>query len=140
VRVKTTTEIASPPEQVFDTLADLRNDEKWHSRVSSVELLSPEPIGVGSRFKMVNGGAPYDATIAEYDRPSRLVVEATGKPDLTLVYTLKPTGDGTELESDFDFRPKGALKVLLPLFSPVIRREVPKQNASLKAFCERDQA
>jgi uncharacterized protein YndB with AHSA1/START domain len=137
VRVRTTTQIASPPEQVFDTLADLRNDAKWHSRVSSVELLDPEPIGQGTRFKMVNGGSPYDVTIAEYDRPSRLVIEASGKPDLTLVYTLKPTSEGTELESDFDFRPKGALKVMLPLFSPIIRREVPKQNASLKAFCER---
>jgi len=48
-----------------------------------------------------------------------------------------PTGDGTELESDFDFRPRGALKVLFPLLAPVIRRDVPKQYASLKAVCER---
>ena len=137
MRVKTTTEIASPPERVFDMLADLRNDAQWHSRVSTVELLGPEPIGEGTRFKMVNGGSPYDVTIAEYDRPSRLVIEASGKPDLTLVYTLKPTSDGTELESDFDFRPRGALKVLFPLLAPVIRRDVPKQYASLKTLCER---
>jgi hypothetical protein len=45
--------------------------------------------------------------------------------------------DGTELESDFDFRPQGALMVLFPLLGPVIRRDVPKQYASLKALCER---
>jgi uncharacterized protein YndB with AHSA1/START domain len=137
VRVTAKTRIACPPEDVFDTLADLRNDTKWNSRVSQAELRSPEPIGPGSRFAVVNGGTPYDVTITSYDRPSRLVFEASGKPDLTIACTLTPTGEGTELESDFDFRPKGVLKVVFPLLAPVIRRDVPRQYASFKALCER---
>jgi len=136
VRVTATTRIACPPEQVFDTLADLRNDTRWNSRISSAELRSTEPIGPGSRFGIVNGGSPYDVTITSYEPPSRLVIEASGNPDLTIAYALTPTNDGTELVSDFDFRPKGALKVLLPLLAPVIRRDVPKQYASFKALCE----
>jgi hypothetical protein len=137
VRVTATTRIACPPEDVFDTLADLRNDTKWNSRVSSAELRSAEPIGLGSRFAIVNGGTAYDVTVTGYDRPSRLELETSGNPELTIACTLTPTGDGTELRSDFDFRPKGALKVLFPLLAPVIRRDVPKQYASLKALCER---
>jgi len=137
VRVTTTTGIACPPERVFDTLADLRNDTQWNSRVSSAELRTAEPIGPGSRFVMVNGGTPYDVTITTYARPSRLVLEASGKPDLTIAYTFTPTGEGTDLVSDFDFRPSGVLKVLFPLLATVIRRDVPKQYASLKALCER---
>ncbi len=137
MRVTATTRIACPPENVFDMLADLRNDRQWNSRVSRAELRSPEPIEVGSRFAVVNGGTAYDVTITTYDRPSRLVFEASGKPDLTIVCTLTPTGEGTELKSDFDFRPRGALRVLFPLLAPVIRRDVPKQYASLKALCER---
>jgi len=137
VRVTATTRIACPPERVFDLLADLRNDTQWNSRVSRAELQSPEPIGLGSRFAIVNGGTPYDVTITDYDRPSRLVLEASGKPDLTIAFALAPRGDETELESDFDFRPRGALKVLFPLLAPVIRRDVPKQFGSLKALCER---
>ena len=136
MRVTTTTRIACPPEEVFDILADLRNDTRWNSRVSRAELRSPEPIGLGSRFAIVNGGTAYDVTISSYDRPSRLVLEASGKPDLTIACTFTPTSDGTELESDFDFRPSGALKVVFPLLAPVIRRDVPKQYASLKALCE----
>jgi uncharacterized protein YndB with AHSA1/START domain len=136
VRVTATTRIACPPEDVFDILADLRNDTRWNSRVSSAELQSPEPIGQGSRFAVVNGGTPYDVTITSYERPSRLVFDASGKPDLTIACTLTPTSEGTELESDFDFRPRGALKVVFPLLAPVIRRDVPKQYASLKALCE----
>jgi uncharacterized protein YndB with AHSA1/START domain len=137
VRVTAKTRIARPPEDVFDTLADLRNDTKWNSRVSRAELRSPEPIGPGSRFAVVNGGTPYDVTITGYDRRSRLVFEASGKPDLTIACTLTVTGEGTELESDFDFRPKGVLKVVFPLLAPVIRRDVPRQYASFKALCER---
>jgi hypothetical protein len=65
------------------------------------------------------------------------VFEASGNPDLTIACTLTPTGEGTELESDFDFRPSGALKLFFPLLGPVIRRDVPKQYASFKALCER---
>jgi uncharacterized protein YndB with AHSA1/START domain len=137
VRVTATTRIACPPEDVFDMLADLRNDTRWNSRVSRAELRSPEPIGPGSRFAIVNGGTPYDVTITSYERPSRLVFEASGKPDLTIAYALTRRGDETDLESDFDFRPRGVLKVLFPLLAPIIRRDVPKQFASLKALCER---
>ena len=115
------------------TFATRRNG----TAVSSAELRSAEPIGVGSRFAIVNGGTAYDVTITTYDRPSSLAFEASGNPDLTIAYALTPTDDGTELKSDFDFRPKGALKVLFSLLAPVIRRNVPKQYASLKRLCER---
>ena len=137
MRATATTRIACAPEGVFDTLADLRNETQWNARVSSAELRSDEPIGLGSRFALVNGGASYDVTITTYERPSRLVVEARGKPDLTITYALSPTSDGTELESELDFRPRGALKLLFPLLGPVIKRDVPKQYGSLKALCER---
>ena len=137
MRATATTRIACAPERVFDTLADLRNETQWNSRVSSAELRSDEPIGLGSRFGVVNGGTPYDVTITTYDRPSRLVLDAKGRPDLTITYTLTPTPDGTQLESELDFRPTGPLKVVFGLLSPVIRREVPKQYRSLKALCER---
>ena len=136
MRVTATTRIACPPDRVFDTLADMRNEPQWNSQVSSAELRSDEPIDLGSRFSIVNGGKPYDVTITTFERPSRLVLEASGKPDLTVAYTLTPTADGTDLDSDLDFRPTGALKLLFSLLAPVIRRNVPKQYASLKALCE----
>lgn len=122
---------------MFEVLTDLRRETEWNSRVSSAELLSDEPVGLGSRFAIVNGGTSYDVTITACDRPSRLVFEARGKPDLTIAYTLTPTADGTELESELDFRPRGVLKVLFLLLAPVIRRDVPKQYTSLKVLCER---
>ena len=138
MRATATTEIACSPERVFEVLADLRRETEWNSRVSSAELLSDEPVGLGSRFALVNGGTSYDVTTTTFERPSRLVFEARGKPDLTITYALTPTAGGTELESELDFRPRGALKVLFAVLAPVIRRDVPKQYASLKGLCERD--
>jgi carbon monoxide dehydrogenase subunit G len=137
VRATATTRIARTPEEVFDTLADLRNETQWNARVNSAELRSDEPIGLGSQFGIVNGGASFDVTITAYDRPSRLVVEASGKPDLTITYALRPISEGTELKSELDFRPRGSLKLLFSLLGPVIRRNVPKQYDSLKTLCER---
>jgi hypothetical protein len=57
VRASATTRIARAPEGVFDTRADLRNETQWNARVSSAELRRDEPIGLGSRFGIVNGGA-----------------------------------------------------------------------------------
>jgi uncharacterized protein YndB with AHSA1/START domain len=138
VRATATTVIARAPERVFEVLADLRRETEWNSRVSSAELLSGEPVGLGSRFAIVNGGTSYDVTTSTFDRPSLLVFEARGKPDLTITYALTPTAGGTQLASELDFRPRGALKLLFALLSPVIRRDVPKQYASLKTLCERD--
>ena len=137
MRATATTRIACVPARLFDVLADLRRETEWNSRVSKAELLSGEPVGLGSRFAIVNGGTAYDVTNTTCDRPSRLVFEAKGKPNLTVTHALTPTADGTELESELDFRPTGAHKVLFALLAPVIRRDVPKQHASLKALCER---
>src|SRR5262245_54197871 len=99
-------------------VADMRNEPQWNSRVSSAELQSAEPIDVGSRFAIVNGGSTYDVTVTTHDRPSRLVFEASGKPDLTIAYTFTPSGEGTDLEADLEFRPRGALKVPFRLLAP----------------------
>jgi hypothetical protein len=39
-----------PVEEVFDFVADERNEPRFNSRMARAELLSAGPIGVGSRF------------------------------------------------------------------------------------------
>jgi len=137
MRLRASAHIDCPPEKVFDTLADVRNDPEWNSRVSSAELQTAEPIGLGSQFAMVNGGVSYEVTIATHERPGRLILEAQGKPELTIAYILTPVDGGTSLDSEFDFRPTGAQKVVFALARPLISREITKQFAGLKALCER---
>jgi uncharacterized protein YndB with AHSA1/START domain len=136
VRASATTHIDASPEDAFDAMADARNETQWNSRVSSAELRSGEPIGPGSKFVVVNSGTSYDTTIATYERPTRLVFEATGNPDVTISYTFTPSGGGTEMAGELDFRPTGISKALFAVLAPVIRRDVRKQFASFKTLCE----
>jgi uncharacterized protein YndB with AHSA1/START domain len=138
VRAAATIEIACPPEQVFDTLADMRNETRWNSGVSLAELRSDEPVARDSRFDVVNNKTPYDVTLETCDRPSLLVFEAAGKPDVTITYTLTPSTAGTELSGELVFRPKGLLVAVFAVLAPVIRRSVRKEFASLKELCERE--
>jgi uncharacterized protein YndB with AHSA1/START domain len=140
VRAAATIEIACPREKVFDTLADMRNETQWNSGVTVAELRSDEPIAQGSRFHVVNNKTPYDVTLETYDRPSRLVFEGTGKPDVTITYTLTPSAAGTQVAAELDFRPKGLLVAVFTALAPVIRRSVRKEFASLKALCENSAA
>ena len=107
MRVAATATVESRPETVFDAMADARNEPRWNSRVSSAALRSGEPIGLGSKFAIVNGGTSYDVTITTYDRPAGLVFEAVGNPDVTIAYTFRSSGECTEMASAFDFRPNG---------------------------------
>jgi uncharacterized protein YndB with AHSA1/START domain len=130
-------DISRPPEEVFDRMADARNEPAWNSQVSSSELVSDGEVGPGSRFVTVNRGKPYDATITTYERPGRLVFEVTGKPlDITASFTVTPRGAGSRVESRFDFRPKGGMKLMFPLMQPAIRTDVATQSESFRRFCE----
>ena len=49
--------IAAPLERVFDTVADSRNEPSFNTAMTEVELLTPEPIGLGTRFRARMGNA-----------------------------------------------------------------------------------
>jgi hypothetical protein len=136
VALETSSAVPVAPDVAFDAMADARNETKWNSKVTKSELVSDEPIGQGSRFRTVNRGQIYDATITEYDRPSRITFEVTGKQmDITSTFTLTGQAQGTALHGSFDFRPKGALKVVFPLMRPMIKRDLPKQMARFSEYC-----
>jgi Polyketide cyclase / dehydrase and lipid transport len=130
--------IDCPRERAFDLMADARNEIRWNSAVSRSELLSGEPISAGSRFLTVNRGQEYEATIVSFERPALLVFAVTGKRmDINARFTFKEDAGGAAVEEHLDFRPKGVMKLFFPLLAPLVRRDLPKQGASFKAFCER---
>ncbi len=130
-------QIDCPPTTVFDLMADVRNVTHWNDSVSRAELTSDEPIGQGSQFITVNKIQEQEITITKFDRPERLDFVVTGKRmDIPTEYTFAETDGGTTLVGVFDVRPKGLMSVLVPLLSPMIRRELAKQHANFKELCE----
>lgn len=129
--------INAPAATVFDLLADARNELLWNDGVSRVELLTGEPIGQGSKFLVEDRRGEHDVTIVGFDRPERIEWALTGKQmDVAIEYAFTETAGSTTAVGTFEARPKGFMKVLLPLLMPLIKRDIAKQHVNFKSHCE----
>jgi uncharacterized protein YndB with AHSA1/START domain len=129
--------VRAPVERVFDAMADARNETEWNSQVTRSDLVGDGPIGRGSRFESVNRGQTYLATITRYDRPGDLEFSVTGRQmDIVASFTFRAEGEGSVVTGTFDFRPRGVMRVLLPLLAGSIRRDMPRQLASFARVVE----
>ena len=75
VRIEGEIAINRPLEEVFDFVADERNEPRYNPRMLGAEKVSPEPIGPGTRFRseFASRGRPVATTeITAYERPRRL--------------------------------------------------------------------
>lgn len=130
-------EVARPRDQVFDLMADARNEARWNSAVSRSELLTGEPIGLGTEYTTTNRGQEYLAVVTTYERPDRVAFSVVGKVlEIAATMQFTDSADGTTLDATFDLQPKSYMKVLMPLAAGMMRKEFPKQLASFKRFCE----
>lgn len=120
-------EIHASPEAVFDELSDQRHEMRWSPKMRSVELLSAEPIGVGSRLRARWAGTPDNAVVyTEYVRPKRWAMRFTSWLMIAdTALDLAPTAAGTRLISTWNMRLRGPLRPL----SRVLARGISKQVA-----------
>lgn len=91
--------VARKPEEIFDLLADERNQPRYLPEVVPVERLTLGPPHLGSRFRVqLVTGAEATEEILEYDRPRRLAV---GLPDTIQpnrsIWTFQPVPEGTRV-------------------------------------------
>lgn len=132
-------QINCTPTTAFDLMADVRNETRWNDDVSRAEMTTDEPVGRGSQFVTYHGRplGQIESTITTFNRPERLEYGATSNAmDLTISATFSEIGSGTLLRATFDPKPKGMMKLLLPVMMPMIRRDIAKQHENLKALCE----
>ena len=68
--------IKRPVDEVFDFVADERNEPRYNPRMLHAEKVSDGPIGVGTEFRAETatrrGSAEMAIEITRYERPSRL--------------------------------------------------------------------
>jgi uncharacterized membrane protein len=133
--------IHRPIDEVFDFVADERNQPRYNPRMVRAEQISPEPIGVGTRFEAETkaGGRSTTMTIevTAYERPRRIANSthlANMEIDGTL--TFDPVPAGTRMRWSWELEPQGPLKLVTPLIAHIGRRQEMTIWTSLKHFLE----
>jgi len=136
--------IEAPVDEVFDLVADERNEPKYNPRIVRAEMVSEGPVQVGARFRAQprNSGAKAEMTveIVEYDRPHRLhnIVESSYlHVDGTV--TFAPVDGGTRLAWDWDMRLLGPMRVLSPVLALIGPAWERRNWVGLKTYFEANQ-
>jgi len=138
-----TRSINAPIENVFETVADIRNFSKALPHIVNVEFLTEQQSGLGTRFRetrLMNGKeAATELEVTEYQSNERirLVADSHGTVWNTL-FTTSQTEDGpTELVMSMEAKPyKIVPKLMNPLISKLIRKAVESDMDGVKTYCE----
>lgn len=136
--------IERPVEDVFDYVADERNEPTYNGEMLRADKVTDGPIGVGSRFVATirQGRRPVDMEIefTEYDRPR--VLASTSRTETLHIdgtLTFGPTGSGTRMHWSWDVHPRGLMRLLGPVVTWVGRRQERRIWTGLKDLLESEE-
>lgn len=136
--------IGRPVEEVFDFVADERNEPRYNPRMVTAEKITPGAIGVGTRFQArMQGRRPVDMTIefTTFERPRRLASHTRlATTNIRGSLTFEPLEQGTRMRWRWDLQPRGALRVLGPLIGLMGARQERAIWARLKHLLETAEA
>ena len=138
--------IHQPLEVVWDFITDVRNDKNWWKAVTHTELLTPEPIQVGSRFDQRASVGPIKVhnslTIHVFSPPHymKLVNQDSGI-DYDAHYLFEPlTAHSTRFTLIADHVLKKSLWLVAPLLRVLLLRELDRYFNVLKDYLEHERA
>jgi uncharacterized protein YndB with AHSA1/START domain len=118
--------VRRPVDEVFDFVADVRNEPLYNPSMVRTELLTPEPVGLGtrSRAELRSRGRTVEvrAEITAYERPTLLgsrhrssVPSSRSALDTHGTLTFEPVDEGTRMRWSWQLEPRGAYRLLGPL-------------------------
>ena len=139
MRIEGEVVIIRPVDQVFDFVADERNEPRYNSRMVRADKASPGPIGRGTRFLAESAmlGRVVETTIefTDYERPRllgstsrsvvRLIKPVATKTEGTL--TFDAVAGGTRMRWAWDVETRGVLK----LMSRIVARAGERQEETM---------
>jgi hypothetical protein len=141
VRIQGSTIIARPVEEVFDFVADERNEPRYNPRMVRADKITPGPVGNGTRWSATvrSRGRPLNVEIevTDYSRPRRLGSTTNlWTAQIRGALTFEPDTVGTRMTWAWELRPRGVLKVMKPVLGYLGRRQEAAIWAGLKRYLE----
>jgi hypothetical protein len=134
--ITVTRHTAAPVDRVWQLSTDLANAPDVFTSIDRIELLSPPPFGVGTRWRETRTAMKRQVTeemwVTDMDPQRAYTVEArSGGAHYTSVFSFTPTPDGgTDVALTFGGEPLGtAQKVLGRVLGPLMTGSVRKALA-----------
>jgi uncharacterized protein YndB with AHSA1/START domain len=142
MRIEQTVQIDRPVDDVWEFIADARNDPRWCDKVESVEQVAGKGPGSQARYRALHRPIrlkkPKElaVTIEEYEPPRRLRLrEEDGDAVFHVTYELEEARDGTSLTQKDEIEWKIPLPAR-PIGGVMVSRDVRRQFAALKRLLE----
>jgi uncharacterized membrane protein len=137
-------EIDRPQAVVFAYLDELDKHSEWQGDLVSSRIETEGPVRVGTRAadtrKVPGGPREFTYEITEHDPPRRSSWRVLEGPIRAVgSVTVEPVGDGdrSRVTVDFDLEGHGIGLLFAPLARMQARRQVPRDQATLKEILER---
>ena len=142
MKIERTITIARTPDEVWDFIADMRNDPRWCPKVVSVEQLAGEGPGPGAKYRVMHQPRPrrppvhLSVDVVEFERPRRMrVLEEDCDGVFNVLYVLEPADAGTRLKQCDEIEWKVS-PLLYPIARAMVSRDLARQFATLKRTLE----
>lgn len=136
--IENAVDIARSPEDVFDYCIDLTREPEWNPKAKRVQKVTAGPIGVGTCFEAeFLKGNPMTIEFVRLEGP--LAWETVGRSrrlDAKGEGHVSATEDGTCLVVRMELRPKGTLRVLLPIVGRFMHKQQERNLAAIKQALE----
>lgn len=137
--------IQAPQRAVWQILTDLQGAPGRIAAIQSLEVLTPGPVGRGTRFRetrvMFGKEAVEEMEITRFDAPTSYTVEADScGAHFESTYTLRPENGGTTMRLEIRTRP---ITLFAKLMSPLglvmagsMKKAMARDNADIKRAAE----
>lgn len=139
MRVEVERVIAHPVDRVFAIVSDPPSRPRWQENTSGVEVLTPGPAGLGTRWREQSKGVGAVAVEVVGFEADRLW-EESGTADGgigRITVRMEPEGEGsTRVHVVAELHLKGLRRVMEGALGPIVARQIPKDLEQLETLLD----
>ena len=141
MQIDTTIIIERPATEVFDYIADMSKNPTWQRGQRSCVWTSEPPLAVGSTYdqvaKFLGREIRSSFEVVEYEPDRIRIVSTEGTMPIDVTRTVAPEGaDRCSVSAIVSGEPPGAMRLLGPALSAIVRRSVAADYRRLKKLLE----
>jgi hypothetical protein len=126
------------PRMSSNTASTWTRELECNPKARRVEKLTAGPIGLGTRYEAeFLKGNPTTIEFVRFERPVACEsVGRSGRLDAKAVGRVSATEDGAHLVMRMELRPKGTLRLLLPVMGRFMHKQQERNLAAIKEALE----